>query len=257
MSVCVSCKDPLVLGIDEDENAAPVPDDLLLPCGCHYHWQCFLDSSSDVVISLKCPSCGNHLATNAPGPSVTNTIFPSSQDVAIVTRYHSEGGVQDNYNILPDVTEEAYLTMHPEARPAHAFHEMCAENNVEGILSILHDFDHPDSDDEDEAPRLPKDQMLRYQDPLNGNKSALHIAVEKDQPQVALLLLYLASGLATDNFPPDALEVAVNLQLQRPTLTNPSDDIRALKDSQERTAEEYAYQAGPRWVSFIEAGMFA
>lgn len=42
MSVCVSCKDPLVLGTDEDEmedgNNAPVPDDLSLPCGCHFHW---------------------------------------------------------------------------------------------------------------------------------------------------------------------------------------------------------------------------
>lgn len=257
MSVCTSCEDPLVLGIDEDDNVTPVPDDLLLPCGCHFHWQCFLDSSTEIVISLKCPTCGSHLATNAPGPSVTNTIFPSSQDVAIVTRYESEGGVQDNYNILPDVTEEAYLSGHPEARPAHAFHEMCAENNVEGIIAILHDFDHPDSDDDDDGPRLTKDQMLRYQDPLNGNKSALHIAVEKDQAQVALLLLYLASGLDTDSFPADALEVALQLQLQRPTLARPEEDIRALKDDQGRTAEEYAYQAGRRWVSFIEAGMFA
>ncbi|KLU83672.1 hypothetical protein MAPG_02724 [Magnaporthiopsis poae ATCC 64411] len=264
MSVCVSCKDPLVLGTDEDEmedgDNAPVPDDLSLPCGCHFHWQCFLDSASDVAITLKCPSCGSYLPTNqAGGPSVTNPVFPASQEVVIVTRYESEGGVQENYNILPDVTEEAYLLTHPEFRPAHAFHSMCAEGNAEELLAIIADVDSsPDDDDEAGAgASLTVNQLLRYQDPLDSMKSPLHIAIEKNQAQVALLLLYMASGLPVDSFPGDALEVAKGLGLRRPTLAGPEDDIRALKDANGHTAEEYAYKAGGPWIQFIEAGMFA
>ncbi|KAL8388328.1 hypothetical protein RB595_009306 [Gaeumannomyces hyphopodioides] len=264
MSGCANCKDPLVLSTDEDEmeddNSAPVPDDLSLPCGCHFHWQCFLDSASDVAITLKCPSCGGYLPTNQAGPSATNSVFPASQDVAIVTRYESEGGVQENYNILPDVTEEAYLLTHPEFRPAHAFHSMCAEGNAEELLAIIADVDSPADDydgDDDGAGGLTVGQLLRYQDPLDDMKSPLHVAVEKNQAQVALLLLYMASGLPEDSFPGDALEVAKGLGLRRPTLPSPEDDIRALKDANGRTAEEYAYQAGGPWIQFIEAGMFA
>jgi hypothetical protein len=213
--------------------------------------QCFLDSASDVAITLKCPSCDSYLPTNRAGPSSTNTVFPASQDVAIVTRYESEGGVQEDYDILPDVTEEAYLLTHPEFRPAHAFHSMCADGNVEELLAIIADV----ASGADEG-GLTTDQLLRYQDPLDDMKSPLHIAIEKNQAQVALLLLYMASGLSNDSFPADALEVAKNLELPRPRLASTDDDIRALKDSEGRTAEEYAYNAGGQWTHFLEAGMF-
>jgi hypothetical protein len=39
----------------------------------------------------------------------------------ILARYHNEGGVQENLDILPLVTEEAYLEANPAARPARAF----------------------------------------------------------------------------------------------------------------------------------------
>jgi len=225
-----------------------------------YYRQCFLDSASDVAVTLKCPSCGSYLPTNQAGPSVTNPVFPASQEVAIVTRYESEGGVQENYNILPDVTEEAYLLTHPEFRPAHAFHSMCAEGNAEELLDIIADVDSPAGDDDGGAGAgagLTVNQLLRYQDPLDGMKSPLHIAIEKNQAQVALLLLYMASGLPEDSFTGDALEVAKGLGLRRPTLSSPEDDIRALKDANGQTAEEYAYRAGGTWIQFIEAGMLA
>lgn len=178
-----------------------------------------------------------------------------------MTRYESEGGVQENYNILPDVTEEAYLLAHPEFRPAHAFHSMCAEGNAEELLAIIADVESPagggDGENEAGAGPLTVSQLLRYQDPLNGMKSPLHIAIEKNQAQVALLLLYMASGLPEDSFPGDTLEVAKGLGLRRPTLSSPDDDIRALKDANGHTAEEYAYKARGPWIQFIEAGMFA
>lgn len=41
MSVCKACEEPLVFRPDpeeDDEEVGEVPDDLQLPCGCHFHW---------------------------------------------------------------------------------------------------------------------------------------------------------------------------------------------------------------------------
>ena len=46
MSVCATCRNPLTIAInDDDEDGAGngassqvVPDDVELSCGCHYHW---------------------------------------------------------------------------------------------------------------------------------------------------------------------------------------------------------------------------
>lgn len=45
-AVCKACQDPLVISIEPDsedegqgtEETQNVPDDLELPCGCHFHW---------------------------------------------------------------------------------------------------------------------------------------------------------------------------------------------------------------------------
>jgi hypothetical protein len=39
----------------------------------------------------------------------------------ILARYHNEGGVQERLDVLPLITEEAYLEANPAARPARAF----------------------------------------------------------------------------------------------------------------------------------------
>ena len=42
MAACRVCEDPLALQVDaeDDESDEPrsVPNDLTLPCGCHFHW---------------------------------------------------------------------------------------------------------------------------------------------------------------------------------------------------------------------------
>jgi hypothetical protein len=42
MTTCKVCDDSLVLEVeaedDDLEEATTVPDDLALPCGCHFHW---------------------------------------------------------------------------------------------------------------------------------------------------------------------------------------------------------------------------
>ena len=57
MSSCASCGNALVLDFDTEEDATAgdaneaVPDDLQLPCGCHFHWQVSLAQH----LSAACP----------------------------------------------------------------------------------------------------------------------------------------------------------------------------------------------------------
>ncbi|KAI1428604.1 hypothetical protein F5Y12DRAFT_674337 [Xylaria sp. FL1777] len=274
-SVCKVCSDPLVVeveGGDDFEDAGDlqtvVPDDLELSCGCHFHWQCLLDQSSDVAISLRCPSCQSPLAQNSAGPSVTNPFLQSTSGVTILTRYTNEGGVQEALDILPAITEEAYLAANPQMRPARAFHVMCSEGDVDGIVDLLRDIDGQEDGgggegggEEGEGPTLSPAQLIRYQDPLANMKSGLHLAIEQGKEEVVWLLLWLASPLRTDAFPMPLREIARAMGLQRP-VTPPSEDIRALRDDRDRVAETIAAEVvegggggeGP-WVALLRSNV--
>ncbi|KAI0151270.1 hypothetical protein BJ166DRAFT_386676 [Pestalotiopsis sp. NC0098] len=263
MASCKECEEPLLLEIEDDESGAvqAFPDDLELPCGCHFHWQCLMDHSSEVAMSLQCPACHGQLASNPAGPSVTNQFLHTSSGAKILTRYNNEGGLQEDLDILPEITEEAYLEANPEARPARAFHVMCSEGDVGGIVELLRalDRDHQQgagsSSAEDEEPSMDPMQLLRYQDPLNGSKSGLHLAVEKGQEEIVWLLLWLASPLSAEVFPPAAVEAAHAMGLQRPA-TAPANDIRLLQDESGRTAESVAAGMDGIWNAALEAGAF-
>lgn len=251
-TICKVCDEPLLLEV-EDEDTGEIqsfPDDLALPCGCHYHWQCLMDQSSEVAISLKCPSCQAHIAANAAGPSVTNPLLHAASGVAILTRYHNEGGLQEDLDILPEITEEAYLAANPEARPARAYHVMCGEGDAVGIVELLRAVDQGEA----EEPSLNPTQLLRYQDPLGGSRTGLHIALEKGQEEVVWLLLWLASPLRAEAFPPPAVSAAQSLGIQRPSATQ-AEDIRALQDERGRTAEAVAAEQGGVWAALLQAGL--
>jgi hypothetical protein len=70
------------------------------------------------------------------GPATTNPLLHRDpQNPQILTRYTNEGGVQDNLDILPLITEEAYLSEHPEAQQARAFMTLCSEGDIRyGLL---------------------------------------------------------------------------------------------------------------------------
>ncbi|TPX15817.1 uncharacterized protein E0L32_000151 [Thyridium curvatum] len=280
MAVCAKCEDPLVLVVDYDvEDDEPpeteeVPDDLELPCGCHFHCslpppppplsrQCLIDDAAQVALSLKCPKCQSYLPANQAGPSATNPIFGPSTTAAgasaIRTRYSSEGGVDDDYDILPVLTEEAYLASHPEARPARALLTMCAQGDVMGIVGLLQDMDGEDEDgdgdDEARSPPLPVNKLLRYQDPLGGMRSGLHVAVENNQEEAFFMLLFLASRLATSDFPAAVVESAQQVGLGRPEQGS-DPDIRTLADDKGDGPEAYARKAGGKWAQWAEAGVF-
>lgn len=251
MATCKTCEDPLVLEVEDDDTgeSQSVPDDLELPCGCHFHWQCLLDQSAEVAISLKCPSCGAQLAANAAGPSSTNPFLHSSSNVSIMTKYTSEGGADENLDILPTITEEAYLAANPEARPARAYHVMCGEGDIQGIIDVLRDADQTAGGDEPTT--MPVPQLIRYQDPLANMKSGLHLAVERGQEEVAWLLLWMASTLPTPVFPEAAVQAAQAMGIQRLD-TSLSEDIRALRDDRGRTAEAVAAEMDGVWAALLQ-----
>lgn len=102
----------------------------------------------------------------------------------ILTRYLNEGGLQENLDILPLIIEEAFLEQNPSARPARAFMTLCGEGDIGGIIELLKAIEE-DSDEGDLSPS----ELLRFQDPLDGGKCGLHVAIEKSQMEVVWLLL--------------------------------------------------------------------
>jgi hypothetical protein len=170
--------------------------------------------------------------------------------VSVLSRYTNEGGFQEGLDILPAIREEAYLEAHPEARPARAFHVMCGEGDVDGIVDLLRDIDEGTG----EEPVLSPAQLLRYQDPLANNRSGLHLAVEQEKEEIVWLLLWLASPLGADAFPAPLREIAQAMDLRR--LVAPlSDDIRALKDDRGRIAEAIAAEREGHWVALSQANV--
>ena len=186
-----------------------------------------------------------------PGPSAANRNFPSEHGQAfqILARYKNEGGVQVNLDILPHVTEEAYLDANPAARPARAFMIMCSEGDVSGIVELLQTTQE---DYEEGEPVMPPAQLLRYQDPLDGMKSALHLAIEKGQLEVAWLLLWLASDLPDEQFPAEVIHAASGMNAQRASGTDEI-DIRSLRDEQGQNAEDLAKTVGGPWNSLVQS----
>ena len=134
---------------------------------------------------------------------------------------------------MPSITEEAYLTSHPEARPARAFHVMCSEGDTEGILMMLSSLQETDGAESDLI------ALLCYQDPLADDKSGLHLAVGNGKEEVVLLLIWLCSNVPSEAFPQHAREMAEASGIGRLN-AGPSQDVRSLRDTSGQTAGQLA-----------------
>ncbi|KHN96177.1 Zinc finger, RING/FYVE/PHD-type [Metarhizium album ARSEF 1941] len=237
MSSCNICNEPLVLRLDDDaddddtETARTVPDDLELGCGCHFHWECLMEEAPSLVESLKCPSCDTYLPKDEASASSANQSCDAPPP-AILAQYTNEGGVQKDLDIMDSITEEAHVQKHPEVRPARALHIMCTEGDITGLIELL---------------RVASDQgmdignIIRYQDPLAGMQSGLHLAVENQREEIVWALLWLSSAVSTDVFPGMVRETAERVGLGRLNV-DASGDIRCLKDAQDRLAGTIAQQ---------------
>lgn len=193
--------------------------------------QCLLDAYT----VTECPKCSRNLTTASP----TGT-------QVLLVQLHNEGGLQQNLDILPLLTEESYLKAYPEERKSRAFLEFCREGDVQAIIDMLRPDIDSDSDDEEEIEVSPQD-LLKYQDTIGDGRSGLHAAVAAQSREVVWLLLLLASNLHPKEFPAEVLHEAEALQIQRGIVDV---DIRGLRDKDGRTAEDLAREIGGVWEGF-------
>lgn len=253
MAECVACHKPLTLYIEPDEDdedesmgdsantGSYVDDDVQLQCGCHFHWQCLLDSYS----MTECPNCGRSLRTTT-----------SSGEQQLLCNLRNEGGLQEGLDMLPILTEESYLKAYPEERRCRAFLEFCGEGDVEAIVDLLNDDDGEEDEEISGQGAGHSLDVLRYQDQIGSLGSGLHVAVQNQSMEVAWLLLLLASTLQIDQFPAAVLQAAQNLGIQREDQSG-KPDIRLLKDSQGMTAEQRAAGIGEFWTEWLQSGRLA
>jgi hypothetical protein len=284
MSVCVACNKPLEVEIEEDEDeqyeagasssgkgpaAAPetVPDDVHMNCGCHFHWCVYHLLDSSIRLTLRSRDCllEAYELTECPncGKSIASTSSAGTQQV--LCSLNNEGGLQEELDILPLLSEESYLKAYPEDRKSRAFLEFCREGDYQAIIGMLQD-DEVEEDDEDEDEEMGDsdqpgkevgiDKMLRYQDPIGDMQSGLHAAVQAQSREVAWLLLLLASNYDLLEFPAQVFQEAESLGIMR-GLTEDKVDIRSLRDANGKTAEDIANEVGGVWVGWSGNGRLA
>lgn len=199
--------------------------------------ECFLDGST----ITQCPNCSKDISTlsNAGQQQVLCTI-------------RNEGGEQVGFDILPTATEEAYLRAYPEERRGHAFLEFCREGDVDAIIHLIKDDSEDDVEDDEEEV-----DILRYQGTFEGIEgSALHVAIQYQQTEVAWLLLAMASNLDWSKFPSNLLQAMESLGLSR-SVRRGNPDIRSLQDTNGRTPLTLAQSVGGVWVTWVADGRFS
>lgn len=189
----------------------------------------------------ECPTCGRNLVTTS-----------ELGEQQLLCNLKNEGGIQDGLDILPILTEESYLKAYPEERRSRAFLEFCGEGDIEAIVDLLKNHVEDENDDEeDEDANMGRDiDVVRYQDQIGSGGSGLHIAVRNGQQEVAWLLLFLASDLDIGQFPAEVLEAAQRYGLHREEWSGKV-DIRALGDSEGRTAEQSARSMEGIWDEWL------
>ena len=202
----------------------------------------------DAYTITECPICGQNIA-----------ISTTTGEQQVICNLLNEGGLQENLDILPLLTEESYLKAYPEERKCRAFLEFCREGDVEAIVDLLNDEDEEEEDEEEEMSmkervNMPKStDILRYQDPIGDMSSGLQIGVLNDNVSVVWLLLFLASSLDLQQFPAETLQAAEQLGLVR-TFQEGKVDIRALRDAEGCTAEALAARRGGIWNAWLGTG---
>ncbi|MCJ1297886.1 hypothetical protein MMC08_000674 [Hypocenomyce scalaris] len=195
----------------------------------------------------ECPVCEQNIA-----------ISTTTGEQQVLCNLLNEGGLQENLDILPLLTEESFLKAYPEERKCRAFLEFCREGDVEAIVDLLNDEEEEEEEEEElsmeDGVTMPKStDILRYQDPIGDMSSGLHIGVLNDNVSVVWLLLFLASSLDLQQFPAETLQAAEQLGLVR-TFQAGKVDIRALRDAEGCTAEALAARRRGIWNAWLGTG---
>lgn len=214
----------------------------------------FRDCLLEAYEITECPNCGKNIASTS-----------STGAQQVLCNMTNEGGLQEQLDILPLLSEESYLKAYPEDRKCRAFLEYCRAGDWKAILDMLqHDEVEEDDQDEDEEmgdsdqpdKLVGTDRMLRYQDPIGDMQSGLHAAVQAESTETAWLLLFLASNLGLREFPDEIHHEAEQRCIMR-GLTEDKVDIRSLKDANGRTAEDLAKEVCGVWRDWEGTGRLA
>jgi hypothetical protein len=218
------------------------------------HIRAYRDCLLEAYEITECPNCGKNIASKS-----------STGAQEVFCTLNNEGGLQENLDILPLLSEESYLKAYPEDRKSRAFLEFCREGDYAAIVDmLLSDEVEEDDEDEDEemgdsdqpGKEVGADRMLRYQDPIGDMQSGLHAAVHAQSREVAWLLLLLASNLDLQEFPALVFQEAASKGIMR-GLTEDKTDIRSLRDANGKTAEDIAKEVGGVWHGWEGTGRLA
>ncbi len=197
--------------------------------------ECFLEAYT----VTECPRCLKPLSSlNAKG----------EQQVLCTVR--NEGGVQENFNILPSATDEAYLRTYPEERKGHAYLDFCRMGDIDALVHLIQDG----NTEEDSEGSQESIDVLRYSGSFEGIEgSGLHVAIRNNQQEVAWLMLVLGSSLDWSEFPPMVLHAMESIGLSKDD-RSAQPDIRKLEDSEGKTSAVVAKEVGGVWSDWIKSG---
>ena len=243
-SNCSTCNLPLFLEVYDDsdsEGSTPcspgpekIPDDVQLPCGCHFHWECLLGSYT----VTECSNCGKNVASFSPN---------GQQHVLCTVK--NESGVEIDYDILPAATEESYLRTFPDERQGYAFLQFAKEGDLDAMVCLIRDGAQDDAEESQD-----KIDVLRYCGTFEGVEgSALHVAIRYNQPEAAWLLLVLGSSLPWTEFPGYVSSAMEGFGLSQNDRI-PGPDVRSLKDSDGKTPAMLAEDLGGVWTEWNKSG---
>ena len=133
-AVCAKCQTPLTMSMlidpsdsDSDVDMQPeasgssapsnptntIPDDVALQCGCHFHWECLLESYE----YSKCPNCSAYIVSPAAAPPGTGRTSGIRSKECIVVDLNNEGGLQEGIDIMPILKEESYCLLYTSPSP--------------------------------------------------------------------------------------------------------------------------------------------
>ncbi len=168
----------------------------------------------------------------------------------VLCTVRNEGGVQEDFDILPSATDEAYLRTYPEERKGHAYLDFCRMGDVDALVHLFQDG----STDRDSREPQEEIDILRYTGSFEGIEgSGLHVAIRSNQQEVAWLLLVLGSSLDWCEFPQAVLHAMESMDLNRED-RSAQPDIRNLTDSEGKTAAIVAKERGGVWSDWTKSG---
>lgn len=173
-NTCCVCHDPLLVPNDDDEGPSALPDDVLYPCGHHYHWQCALDRATTV-----CAACGAD-GRDADGKMLVTV---SNEGGYVFTPSSSPSDARDrvteNFDLSEELEEEAFMLANPQIRRAETFLTLVEQGDWDEAESFLRD-----------EPRVDANVTRR-----NSAQTALHMAAYNNECVSRLRLSSLAADI--------------------------------------------------------------